>query len=552
MLVCLVTQMEKINTMKKILLILLVLIGSVAHAQNSRMVEGTVTYVTSRSVYVRFENTQSLTAKDTLLVMINNQWIKALIVQNVSSKSCITTNFVDNPILVGFKVGYYQRAEELKAEKPQTTAIIEVKKDSLPLSKINSVSIDEKTKARKQTYNGRISVSTNGSMNEAEKGYNRIRTAFSFNVNNINGGKFSFENYITYQRRFGVEQAQRNFNEDFKIYSLAMSYEVSDNTNVSLGRKINNRMANMGAIDGLQIEHKYKKIVVGGFGGFRPDDLDYSFNASLLQFGAFAAHETEMGKGQIQTSLAFAEQKNNFKTDRRFVYLQHSNSIVKNLSLFYSIELDLFQNVDSIKSNKVNLTSTYISLRYKPFKKLSITTSYDNRRNVIYYETYRTYIDQLLNQETRQGVRLNVNCNISKLLHFSASGFYRYQESKPQPTKNYVANLTFSQIPNLNASLSLNLNAMQTYYFNGNIYGARLNRDLFNGILSAELNYRKVDYKFFNTEQPDLKQDIVGFSANIYGKKRTSLMLSYEGTFEPNQNYNRYYVTLSQRFKSKK
>lgn len=540
--------------MNKILrsILFLVLTGSVAHAQNSRLVEGTVTYVTSRSVYVRFENTQSLTAKDTLLVMINNQWTKSLIVQNVSSKSCITTNFVNNPILVGFKVGYYQRIEEPQAEKPQTTGVIEVKKDSIPLSKTNSVSIDEKTKARKQTYNGRISVSTNGSMNEAEKGYNRIRTAFSFNVNNINGGKFSFENYITYQRRFGIEQAQHNFNEDFKIYSLAMSYEVSDNTNVSLGRKINNRMANMGAIDGLQIEHRYKKIVVGGFGGFRPDDLDYSFNASLLQFGAFAAHETEIGKGQIQTSLAFAEQKNNFKTDRRFVYLQHSNSIVKNLSLFYSIELDLFQNIDSVKSNKVNLTSTYISLRYKPFKKMSITAAYDNRRNVIYYESYRTYIDQLLNQETRQGVRLNVNYNISKLLHFNASGFYRYQESKPQPTKNYVANLTFSQIPSLNAALSLNVNAMQTYYFNGNIFGARLNKDLFKGILSAELNYRKVDYKFFNTEQPSLKQDIVGFSANIYGKKRTSFMFSYEGTFEPNKSYNRYYITLSQRFRSKK
>lgn len=540
--------------MTKILgsILFFVLTASVAYAQNSRLVEGTVTYVTSRSVYVRFENTQSLTPKDTILVMINNQWTKALIVQNVSSKSCITTNFVDMPILVGFKVGYYARIEELKVEKPQTTTIIELKKDSIPLSKINSVQIEEKTKPRKQTNNGRISVSTNGSMNEAEKGYNRIRTAFSFNVNNINGGKFSFENYITYQRRFGVEQVQRNFNEDFKIYSLALSYDANDNTNVSLGRKINNRMANMGAIDGLQIEHKYKKIIVGGFGGFRPDDMDYSFNASLVQFGAFAAHEAELGKGLIQTSLAFAEQKNNFKTDRRFVYFQHSNSIVKNLSLFYSIELDLFQNIDSVKSNKVNLTSTYISLRYKPFKKLSITTSYDNRRNVIYYETYRTYIDQLLNQETRQGVRLNVNYNISKLLHFNASGFYRYQENKPQPTKNYVANLTFSQIPSLNAALNLNVNAMQTYYFNGNIYGARLNKDLFKGVLSTELNYRKVDYKFFNTEQPSLKQDVVGFSANIYGKKRTSFMFSYEGTFEPNKSYNRYYITLSQRFKSKK
>lgn len=550
-LVMVATLKEKINAMKKTLIYVfyLVLAGSLAHAQKNQLIEGTVSYVTSRSVYVRFENTQNLRAKDTLLVLINNQWKKSLIVQNVSSKSCITINFVNIEILVGYKVGYYQR-EELKVEKVVKPSVIESKKDSIPLSKPNSISVEEKLNKIKQTHNGRISVSTNGSMNQAEKSYNRIRTSFSFNVDNINGGKFSFENYIIYTRRFGVEQVQSNFNNDLKIYSLSANYNVSNNTNLSFGRKINNRMANMGAIDGLQVEHKYNKLSFGGFAGFRPDDLDYSFNASLLQFGAFAAHENE--KGQIQTSIAFAEQKNSLKTDRRFVYFQHTNSIVKNLNLFYSIELDLFQNIDSVKSNKINLTSTYISLRYKPFKKLSITTSYDNRRNVIYYETYRTYIDQLLNQETRQGIRLNMNYNISKTLNFNASGFYRYQESKPQPTKNYVASLTFSQIPSINASLSLNVNAMQTYYFNGNIYGARVNKDLLNGKLSTELNYRKVDYRFLNTEQPSLKQDIFGVSANIYGKKRTSIMFSYEGTFEQNHTYNRYYVTLAQRFRSKK
>jgi hypothetical protein len=541
--------MEKVDAMKKTLLIFLILTASVAHAQN-RLVEGTVSYVNNNSVYVRFENTKNLTTKDTLMVLINKRWVKSLVVQTVSSKSCITTSFVSNEILVGFKVGYYQRIDETNIEKIIKPSIVEIKKDSIPLSKTIAARVD--TKAKKQSFNGRFSVSTNGSMNQAEKSFNRIRTAFALNINNINGGKFSFENYFIYSQRFGVEQTQRNFKNDFKIYSLSTTYDVNENTNLSIGRKINNRMANMGAIDGLHIEHKYKKLILGGFGGFRPDDLDYSFNASLLQFGAFVAHETEFGKGQSQTSLAFAEQKNNLRTDRRFIYLQHTNAIIKNLNLFYSIELDLFQNINGVKSNKINLTSTYISLRYKPFKKMNITASYDNRRNVIYYETYRTYIDQLLNQETRQGVRLNVNYNISKFVHFNASGFYRYQQSKPEPTKNYVVNLTFPQIPSINASLSLNVNAMQTYYFNGNIYGARLNKDLFKSRLSAELNYRKIDYTFFNTEQPSLKQDIVGFSANIYGKKRTSLMFSYEGTFEPNQNYNRYYITLSQRFRSKK
>ena len=556
MLVILVIQLEKIDAMKKLLICLFVLMGINfrINAQGVPLIEGSVSYVTPTSVYVRFENTKDLVAKDTLMIFINNQWKKALLVDIVSSKSCITKSFVSDNIMVGYKVAYYTKPEkpiEQKVEIVDKNNNSELQKNTISLSKVDSVNVKEKSTEIKQTYNGRLSVSANGSMNPAEKSFNRIRTTFTYGINNINGGKFSFENYIIYNHRFGVDKTLYKFNDDFKIFSLSMTYDINKSTSVALGRKINLRMANMGAIDGLQLEHKFNKFIVGGFGGFRPDDMTYGFNASLMQFGGYIAHEKETPKGQNQTSIAFAEQKNNGKTDRRFAYLQHSSSILQNLYLFYSLELDLFQNIDSVKSNKANLTSTYISLRYKPFKKLSITTSYDNRRNIIYYETYRTYLEQLLNQETRQGFRLNMNYNMSNFVNFNASGFYRYQSSRPEPTKNYIANLTFNQIPKLNASLSLSANLMKTYYFNGTIYGARVNKELFKNKVSAEFNYQKVDYNFFNTEQASLKQNIFGVSANIYGKKRTTLMLMYEGTFEPNNSYNRYYITLSQRFRSK-
>ncbi len=48
-----------------------------------------------------------------------------------------------------------------------------------------------------------------------------------------------------------------------------------------------------------------------------------------------------------------------------------------------------------------------------------------------------------------------------------------------------------------------------------------------------------------------LKQDIFGFSANVVMAKYTTLILSYEGTFEPNKKYHRYFITAIQRFKNK-
>lgn len=540
--------------MKKLLFQILILMctSSFVIAQNGMLKEGSVSYVNATNVYVSFDITKDLALNDTLMVYLNNAWTKALVVKMLSSKSCITTSFVKNKIIVGNKVAYTLKTEVPITKTEKKTFEGENLRDSLLANEVNPVIIAVKNNVIKETFNGRLSVSTNGSMDALEKGYNRIRTSFNFDLNNIKGGKLSLSSYFNYQRRFGVDQSKINFKDDFKVYALALTYDFTPNTTLSFGRKINNRMANMGAIDGIQLEHKYKEIYFGGFGGTRPDNEDYSFNKSMFQFGAFVAHETEKKNGMVQTSLAFAEQKYHSNTDRRFVYFQHSNSLVKKLNLFFSLELDLFQNIDSVKSNKIDLTSIYISMRYKPFKKMSLTTSYDNRRNVIYYETYRTYIDQLLNQETRQGVRMQMNYNISKMLNLNLSGFYRYQESRPDPTKNYIANLTFNQIPGVNASFNINANRMKTYYFIGNIYGARLNKDMFNGHFSTELNYRKVNYNFFNSEQQVLLQDIIGVSTNFYTKSKTSIMLTFESTIEPAKTYNRYYVTVSQRFKNKK
>ncbi|MCP9767385.1 hypothetical protein EGI22_05645 [Lacihabitans sp. LS3-19] len=532
--------------MKKIFLISLLLISfcQIALAQVGGRVEGIVTFVNAKNIYVRFENTKDLEINDTLMVLVNEQWIKSLVVQMVSSKSFITTPIGAEKIIAGDKVSYFK-----KEIKEDTLALTQIKKKVEPEKRVITKIVEDTE--RKQSYNGKIMVSANGSMVESEKAYNRVRTSVAFDIYNIKDGKFSFESYVNYRNSTNSLQTEKNFNDNFKVYNLALTYQPTKNSTFSVGRKLNLRMANMGAIDGLQVENKYKNIILGGFGGFRPDVNDYGFNANLLQYGAFIAHEKEKGNGALSTSIAFADKKNNGITDRRFAYFQHSNSIVKNLYLFYSIEVDLYQNIDSIKTHNVNLTSTYLSLRYKPFKVLSFSTSYDNRRNVIYYETYRSYIDQLVNQETRQGFRLNVNYHFSKYMNLNATGFYRYQESRPDPTKNYNINLNFSKLPAINTSLNLSANIMNTYYFDGIIYGARLNKYLMKGRLSTELSYRKVDYAFFNQEQGNLKQNILGASLNLYTQKNTSFMINYEGTFEPTASYNRYFVTLSQRVRSK-
>jgi len=516
-------------------------------AQDLKTIYGKISYLSNQNVYVQFDEEVNLTSGDTLFQMINNQKQKVLIVESSASKSCVTQVYLNQNYFVG-QVVFFEKKEAEEEQLNKAPSRLGGAPD-LPIK--NEL---EKKQAViwKENFDARINVAANGSRESGLENYDRLRSSFNMEFQNINNGKVSWEHYLTFNQKLGASTLVNSFNENFKIYSASMNFRVSDFWNVSFGRRMNNRLANIGASDGFQIEKKVKHFVYGIFVGSRPDVIDYSFNSNLGQFGGFVALEKDSEKGQSQTSLAFAEQKYYGATDRRFLYFQHANTKIKNFNIFYSIELDMYQKLGSIVSNQLNLTSTYFTIRYRPTAKFNISASYDNRRNIIYYESYKSYIDQLLNQETRQGYRLQLNYRPSNVFSASVSGFYRYQSNKTEPTKNYFATLNISKIPGVGGYAYVNYNWMNTYYFEGGILGANYLKDLFKGTVSTELNFKKINYQFFDTNSSrNLIQDIYGASCSIFGKHRTSLMFSFEMTIEPDRKYARYYISLTQRFKNK-
>ena len=155
------------------------------------------------------------------------------------------------------------------------------------------------------------------------------------NAQNIGNSKLSAEVYIDFVHKINEwSEIKADIFNGLKIYNLALNYEFNKNNKIWLGRKINPRISNMGAIDGLQYELRLKSFTIGVVGGFRPDYLNYSFNAKLLQFGGYLGHDYSNKNGSMQTTLAFINQMNNGKTDRRFAYFQHTNALIKNLYFF--------------------------------------------------------------------------------------------------------------------------------------------------------------------------------------------------------------------------
>lgn len=534
-----VAKPTKLGTMRILILLLLVCLTTTALGQ--KIIKGSITFRSSQNVYVTFENTEGIQAGDTLYSEVKGWPVPVLLVKSLSSTSCLCVALsnlkIDETAFIQAKVPVVieptprlQTADELEAVKT-----------------VNADAIHEVTQGKKETkpqphFDGRFSLTSYSNLMRSNSNQ-RLRYNLSLNAQNIDSSAFSAETYLSFSHRLGD---WRGITDALKVYSLAVNYHAG-NHSVTLGRKINLNMANIGAVDGLQYEFKLKKLSFGFLGGSRPDYTTYGFNPDLLQFGAFVSHQVQLVNGSMQTALAVFNQMNNFKTDRRFAYFQHSNALLKNLNLFASAEVDFFTMVNLQPKSTFNLTSAYVSLRYKPANNLSLSLSYDARKNIYYYETFKNQIDSLIDRETRQGLRFNFNYRPFKRIVWGGTAGYRYKKSDVVPSVNANTFVSYTQVPWIDAYATLDVTYLKSSYLNGMVYGASLSKDLMDGKLYGEAKYRLVDYVNVVSSSIQL-QNIVECSVTWRMAKKLMLSLDLEETFESTGNSTRLYLNLTQRF----
>lgn len=287
---------------------------------------------------------------------------------------------------------------------------------------------------------------------------------------------------------------------------------------------------------------------MGAFVGSRPDYSDYSINLDLFQAGIFAGHELKNNSnGIMRNNFAFVEQQNKGNTDRRFIYFQHFQSLIKNLSLFGSIEMDLYKKINGISQNTFSLTYFYIMLRYRALKNLSFSISYSNRNNIIYYETYKSFIDRLIEQTSLQGYRFTINYRPINKLSLGVRASYRSRKTDLKPSINLNAYLSYLSIPFINSSATLSATYLETSYLTGTIYSLNLNKDLVKRKLYAGLNYRYVIYNYGFTDMIT-HQHIPELQLNWRILKDLRASIGVEAIFEDQYQYQRIYINLTKRF----
>jgi len=515
-----------------------------------RDIEGKVSFVTSQNVYVKFESTENISVGDTLFILQDSLMAPVLIVKDLSSISCVCTLLSAQNIAIDTKVFTQPKGvkKDLSEEAATRPAI-------QPANPADSISVKKDIpKELKQDISGRISVSSYSNFSNVSDFSQRMRYNFSLNAQHIGDSRFSAETYISFVHKLKEwSQVKENVFNGLKIYSLAVNYAINKNNSIWIGRKINPKLSSVGVIDGLQYETKLRSLTAGLIAGTRPDYMNFGFNADLLQFGAYIGHEYSNAKGSIQSSIAVVEQRNKNNTDRRFAYFQHSNSLLTKLYLFGSLELDLYNQVNNLQdssltqNNNPKLSNLYVSLRYKVIKQLSLSLSYSERKNIIYYETYKDIVSRLLETSKMQGFTFQVNYRPINNISIGSNAGYRFSKQDPRPSRNLYSYLTINNVPGLNVSTTISATLAETSYLSSNIYSLGISRDLVPGKLNAGVNYRYVHYKFQNAEMA-LTQNMGEFNLTWRILKKLSCSVNYEGTFEKARNYNLIYANITQRF----
>ena len=513
-----------------------------------QLITGKVSFVTSKNVYVKFNNTQNINVGDSLRFF--NILIPCLLVKNKSSNSVVCSKIYECEVKKGDEI-YYK-----SSDKQDTNLEIENIENQISSDSINSVAVIDLKRKRSiysEKVRGRISAAGYSTMSNIRDDRHRMMYRFSLNVDHFQNSKFSFESYLIYRQYLNSGESNTSRSNIFNVYNFALRYDVDSTLSVIFGRKINNKISSVGAIDGLQVEKFFGKNYVGVIAGFRPDIYDYNFNSNLFEYGAYIGRISDVINFNSQTTLGLIEQRNGGEIDRRYTYFQHSSTVMKKLNLFTSLELDLYNKVNDTVSNDVRLTNFYASARYRFNRKIDLTVSYDSRKRILYYETFQSEIERLLDDDiARQGFRMRFNVKPINYLITGISYSKRFQSDHQNKSDNIYGYMSYSKIPGIGGGFSVNYNMNTSNYLKSNILSLRYSRNLIKNKLNSDFYYRLADYKYFNSYIGNNKQNYYGanFSYNINRK----LLFSVSGEYSKSSLENNYriYTKLVKRFYSKR
>lgn len=543
-----------ISTIRFIFLFTL-LLNFFAEAQSGKMLEGKVSYLSPQLIYLKFESTDGIAINDTLFQKINGKFQPRLIVKFISSISLSCEKLLDFNPKVGDTFFAFIKSDVKSDNNTDSTAALnqnQITGTSDVTKTTNEIKIasTEIKSLKGNRFSGRYSLQSYSNISNFSgiNDYQSWRHSLRVDYEQIGYSGLSFSTYSLFSYRTSEwNEIRSNYFNALKVYDLHLKYEFNHNYQIWLGRFLNPKISNISTVDGLMFEAKFNSFSVGILGGSRPDWKDFSFNPKLLEYGIYLSREDSFSSSFMENTLSFFQQTNNSKTDRRYLYLQHSNNLIKNLNLFASSEIDLYEREQKVEKNQLSFTSVFASAGFYPIRELSFNLSYDARKNVIYYETFKSLPDSIIENEMRQGFHFRTS--VKPFKYFSTSVFfgYRYKKSDVKPSHNFGGTIAYSSLPLIESSISLSYNKLISNYVNGDVYAAYLSKTIYNLNSDFSVGYRITKYKFpVSLNSFNENAVLVDYNLNLF--RMLSFNFSYEGSFDSQRTTSRFLLGISSRF----
>ncbi len=523
------------------------------HAQSRDKLEGKVSYISPQLIYLKFDNTEGIEINDTLFQKINGSYQPKLLVKFISSISLSCEKLDNFNVKLGDVFFAFVKRKANQTISSDSSIAETQKTDTIEILKSEYEVISPPNEKKPLTGNklsGRYSIQSYSNISNFSEmnNYQGWRHSLRIDYEEIGYSGLSFSTYSIFNYRTNEWiDVKRNYFNALRVYDLHLKYELNPNYQIWLGRFLNPKISNLNTVDGLMLEAKISSFSIGIVGGTRPDWKDFTFNPKLLEYGIYFSKQDSFPDVYLENTISFFQQTNNSKTDRRYLYLQHSSNIIKKFNLFASSEIDLYTREMDVEKNQLSFTSVFASVGYYPVRELSFNLSYDARKNVIYYETFKSFTDSIIENETRQGFQFRTTIRPIKYLSTSIFFGYRYKKSDLKPSRNFGGTISYSSIPVLESGINLSYNKLISNYVNGDIYSVYISKALYSLNSDISLGYRITKYNF-SLSQNSFKENavLVDYYLNLF--RQFSFNISYEGSFDSKRTTSRFIIGLSSRF----
>jgi hypothetical protein len=528
----------------KSLILLLVFFSAVLSAQHDNKIIGTITYISSQNFYVRFESTNRMSIGDTIYISETGTGIG--IIQYLSSQSAACSYLTKSSVELNSQVYAFKKINNI--ESTSTVQEVEEKEDSFTKEYYQPQCNGTRTKDE-FGISGRFSLRsfTNYSTSSSHAQNQYWRYSLSLRGKNVGFKNLDFQSSATYGYRADNWKNSGNFWNNLRVYDFFFSYQTTAFSNIQAGRIRNQNVYSLSTFDGVLFDYAFSKFTIGTFVGSHPDWKNMGVNIKLLQYGVFLSREDSLGGITMSNNLSFANQTNSGITDRRFLYFLHHTRLT-DLSFTLSSEIDLYE-VELKKAKSVfKPTNIYASALYRFDKKLSFDISYDARKTIYYFESFRSTLDSILDSRMRQAVRFGVLYQFSRTLAVGLNGGFAKQNDDLRPSFNAGASVSLTEITKLYLAFIGDFTYLQSNFLNGFAYGIKVNKNFLANDLNVGLGLRRVDYFFAQNTSDGIAQNIVNADLRWRVLKSLYFNFVYEFVNEKRVTANRLFVGFSQSF----